>query len=350
MTEQRKTGRMEELDEFNALACLLVILIHVLSLGVTMLERGAWQLAPVYFLWKLSGFVVPAFLFSGAVKLGRALAEGQVPPYGVYIWRRIRKIYLPYLAASLLYVAVYRAIGVTETLSLHDLLCDLLLGRVSSQFYYIVLVMQFYLLLPLWKCFLARVSPCVALPLGILVSFFMLRSDYFLRGTAFAPYYFRDRIFLSYLFFWLWGLYSGAHYDMLRRRLQRMSRLSVALACGAVLGFVCITYVQLVTDVYVYDGNDMKLFSDALSILLLLYGCIRLRGLSCPRLHGTLRRIYGASYSVFLSHCLFLTVGTIYLQRFGVVRMGALLPLRAAICYTLPFALHALLRRFRTAR
>ncbi|MCD7786796.1 MAG: acyltransferase [Oscillospiraceae bacterium] len=118
MTEQRKTGRMEELDEFNALACLLVILIHVLSLGVTMLERGAWQLAPVYFLWKLSGFVVPAFLFSGVVKLGRALAEGQVPPYGVYIWRRIRKIYLPYLAASLLYVAVYRVIGVTETLSL----------------------------------------------------------------------------------------------------------------------------------------------------------------------------------------------------------------------------------------
>ncbi|MCD8001435.1 MAG: hypothetical protein LUE95_02425, partial [Oscillospiraceae bacterium] len=126
--------------------------------------------------------------------------------------------------------------------------------------------------------------------------------------------------------------------------------LSAALACGAVLGFVCITYVQLVTDVYVYDGNDMKLFSDALSILLLLYVCLRLRGLSCPRLHGTLRRIYGASYSVFLSHCLFLTVGTIYLQRFGVVRMGALLPLRAAICYTLPFALHALLRRFRTAR
>ena len=37
--------RLVELDYFNAAACLMVMLIHVLSLGVTELDRGSWQAA-----------------------------------------------------------------------------------------------------------------------------------------------------------------------------------------------------------------------------------------------------------------------------------------------------------------
>ena len=49
--------RLVELDYFNAAACLMVMLIHVLSLGVTELDRGSWQAAAVYLPWRLGGII-----------------------------------------------------------------------------------------------------------------------------------------------------------------------------------------------------------------------------------------------------------------------------------------------------
>lgn len=79
--------RLAELDYFNAIACLLVMLIHVLSLGVTELDRGSWQAAAVYLPWRLAAFAVPAFLFCGAVKLGvGAKRRTAVPDMGPISW------------------------------------------------------------------------------------------------------------------------------------------------------------------------------------------------------------------------------------------------------------------------
>ena len=64
-----KRSRCEELNLFNAVACLLVVLIHVLSVGITELQRDTLQAAVVFFPWKLAAYVVPGFLFTGAVKM-----------------------------------------------------------------------------------------------------------------------------------------------------------------------------------------------------------------------------------------------------------------------------------------
>ena len=66
---------IEELNYFNGIACLLVILIHVLSLGVVSLRPGTWQGFCVFLPWRISQFVVPAFLFSGAVKMSLTFSD-----------------------------------------------------------------------------------------------------------------------------------------------------------------------------------------------------------------------------------------------------------------------------------
>ena len=67
--------RLVELDYFNAAACLMVMLIHVLSLGVTELDRGSWQAAAVYLPWRLAAFAVvsevPYQLFARSSSAGR---------------------------------------------------------------------------------------------------------------------------------------------------------------------------------------------------------------------------------------------------------------------------------------
>ena len=94
----------EELAYVNAVSCLLVILIHVLSLGISMAEPTSWQLAVIYFPWRLSAFVVPAFLFSGGVKMSLAFGDRfDGREYLRYLWGRVKKIYLPYLVWNIIY-------------------------------------------------------------------------------------------------------------------------------------------------------------------------------------------------------------------------------------------------------
>ena len=61
--------KKRELNDMNAIACLLVILIHVLSLGISSVTPTSWQAAVIYFPWRLAAFVVPMFLYTGAVKM-----------------------------------------------------------------------------------------------------------------------------------------------------------------------------------------------------------------------------------------------------------------------------------------
>jgi hypothetical protein len=61
--------RRPELDYMNAAACLLVILIHVLSVGIVAADPASWQAAAIYFPWRFAAFVAPAFLYTAAVKL-----------------------------------------------------------------------------------------------------------------------------------------------------------------------------------------------------------------------------------------------------------------------------------------
>ena len=49
--------------------------------------------------------------------------------------------------------------------------------------------------------------------------------------------------------------------------------------------------------------------------------------------------IYRASFTVYLSHCLFLQIITSAIGALGVTDIGVQLVLRAAMCYTAPFIL-----------
>ena len=138
-----KREKLAELDCFNAVACLLVMLIHVLSAAVSSLDKGSWQAAAVYLPSRLAAFAVPGFLFCGAVKLGlRLRKEDGGPAYGPYILGRVRKIYLPYVAAVVVYYIVLTSIDYV-TPSWRGFASYLWLGNLSSQFYYIIITMQF---------------------------------------------------------------------------------------------------------------------------------------------------------------------------------------------------------------
>ena len=337
--------RRKELDYMNAAACLLVILIHVLSLGITQADPKAWQSAVIFFPWKLAAFVVPMFLYTGAIKTAWQFGDKELTPgtYLRYILRRFQKTYIPYVVWVVIYYLFFLRIHYVRG-ELREFVSYLLLGNLSSPFYYIVIVMQFYALLPLWVWMLRHVRANIAVIFSLLITLCMGRFGALL-GHFGVEFLYTDRIFPTYLAFWVVGLYTGKHYDAFLSTLRERSTRAVCLLAIALYGAV--SYWQYSTGAYIFQVDTIKLFSDLLSITLVHTIALKVVPLSGKFPERLLDRVYQASFFVYLSHCLFLEFSTKVLLRLGVARLSVLLPARFAVCYTAPFLLYFVLRWLR---
>ncbi len=343
-TMQEKYRYIKELDYFNAIACLAVILIHVLGIGVDGLRQDSWQMAMVYLPWRLAAFVVPAFLFSGAVKMSVGFHWQTKTKYKNYVFERCKTILLPYVIFCFIYYFVFLWTGMIE-LSWKTLAAGIFLGNISSHFYYIIIVVQFYLLQPVWEKMTKNVPWYVAILCSLMISFFFSKLQ-FLLDTFGIHFEYMDRIFPVYLYFWVLGLYVGKYYDSLRNNFVR-DRKYIYLSVIIVFMQIYMSYYQHTRRIYTFAMDYFKVISDTLSILILLTLCIMIERRSLY-LQKVLKKIGDASYFVYLCHCLFIAVVTFKLQRCNVTDIGILLVVRAAIGYIMPFALYFVYKKCKT--
>lgn len=205
--------RIAELDYFNVIACLAVILIHVLGIGIAELDPKSFQMAVIYIPWRLSQFVVPAFLFSGAAKMSLSFNSSFELSYGKYVIERCRNILLPYMIFSVIYYVVFIKIGYIKG-SFSELFSGIITGGISGHFYYIIVVMQFYLLRPVWKKIVYCIPWYISVLCAALFSFFTAKAGYVLQLFD-INFIYTDKVFLLYIYFWIAGLYAGRYYERL---------------------------------------------------------------------------------------------------------------------------------------
>ena len=331
-----------ELNYMNAIASLCVVLIHVLSIAIFKVERTSWQGAAIYFPWRLSAYVVPMFLYTGAVKLARQFEHREVTLSGYlhYCVGRVKKIYLPYVLWVVIYFFSFLRIGYVRG-EAGEFFNYLFTGSLSSPFYYIILVMQFYFLMPLWVWMVRRVPAWLGMTAALLVTFCMQGFPQLLNilGVEFA---YTDRVFATYLIFWTAGLYVGKYYDSFCKSLE--NPLVKPVCALLVLGCAGLGYLQYAYNIAPFDLNNVKLMADLLSIALLQSICLSLTR-SGTKLQNALQELAGASFFLYLSHCLFLTLSTHFMQINGVTALSYLILGRALACYTIPFLLWLVYRR-----
>lgn len=331
--------RYSELNYFNAIACLFVILIHVLSYGITNLTPDSLQGIIVYLPWRLAAYVVPGFLFSGAVKM--ALGFEKESPSGVkgyfsYVFRRITKIYLPYVMWVGIYYVYFLRIGWVEK-GFDVFLRYVWFGDLSSPFYYVVVVMQFYLLAPLWNWCTKKIPFYIAIPVSAFISLLMLNFEKILSAFG-VEFLWRDRIFPTYLVFFVIGLYVGKHYATFREAIKKHTSSFMMLIIPVLL-YVALGCLQYSKGIYIFDQNPLKMFADILMILFMLALCTVIADKSTSLITKPLSFISSASFTVYLSHCLFLQECQNKLGEYRVSDIFTVLLTRAVICYTLPFLL-----------
>jgi peptidoglycan/LPS O-acetylase OafA/YrhL len=336
---ERAVKRKPEIMAMNVFLCMLVIFIHVTSEPVTAYSKTSLQYAAVFLPWRFSSFAVHGYIFlSGArMFLGKG---GAGISYGKFYRSRLARVVLPYIIWNLIYY-VYFVLRGYFPFSLPELGLYIVRGDLVGPFYFIVVIVQFYALAPLWLALVRKANAAAALVAAAAVTFLL---GQFLPGLVAlavpgAVFKFNDRIFTSYLFFWLAGCFAGAQYDRALVWISVKRRLVVAAFALFGLCDLSLSYVSFSGGLYFGWLGMIHVIYCAAAVFfffMLFSYAYRVRDMTSRLALG----LDAAAYSVYLVHCLVIFLVGDALRLLGVtgvslaygIRLAAVYPATLALC------------------
>lgn len=325
MAQSTPSMRKTEISILNVLFCLMVLIIHTLSLGIVELDKSSWQFLSVYFPWKLCSVAVYGFIYLSGVKLFLKFDR----PFSAreFYTKRVKSILLPYVIAVTVYYAGFCVLGVYP-IGVGQWLKFILLGNVAAHFYFIVALAQFYLLMPLWRMIVAKVNPVLALGGALVINLLFWSSLHTIVSLGVIGQY-TDRIFISYLFYWLLGCYIGRYYDKFTLEVQENKYLLSLCFVIAALGCLHFYYYTMYGGLsYGYTEIWQHFyFVSAIMFLTMVSLKIKDRALIHTKMFAFLDR---QSYNIYLWHMLVLLVCEYMMRGIG-VNVGVCLVMRGAV-------------------
>lgn len=241
-------ARIEALDWLRAVACLGVIVIHVTAAPLALAQSAGTGAAFLAALNQSARFAIPAFVFVAGAALFYTYGRAEQPLGRAFWRRRLIRVVIPYVFWTLVYMALSRQAGAG------GLVRALLTGGGFYHLYFVFLIVQFYLLLPLLRPLavgLGRRWPAVLAALGLGHLGLMLLSQGYTQPVG-HPLLdglmgVHDRLFPFWLFYFALGAAVGLHPET-SRRLSRRLRLPA-------LGAAALALVWMLTEVRTALGS-----------------------------------------------------------------------------------------------
>ena len=170
-----KKPRLAAIEYIRGISMLGVIGIHV---GSQYLMNSAANIHLVALFEIVTRFAVPIFFFISAFGLFYNLDLSRHFDYQAFLRRRFQTVLIPYLFWSCLYVihdALYYGYGMPP---LGYLLKLLFFGLSKYHLYFLVILLWFYLMMPLWIAIVKKITPRNFLLLLVMQVMFDYLSSY----------------------------------------------------------------------------------------------------------------------------------------------------------------------------
>ncbi|MGE4275909.1 MAG: acyltransferase [Lawsonibacter sp.] len=322
--------RKHELPWLNLIFCAMVLWSHCSAQPITHLDRSSWQFLLVYLLQRLSYVSVYGFFLLSGIKL--TLPRSKQPSLPTYWGGRMKSIFLPYLLAVGIYQLWFSWGLHYFPLSLSDFFGYVARGDLSSHFYFVVGLFQFVLLAPLFRWLSERWSPALLLPFALGITWFSAQYLPALLQVFWPQFTFRyaDRVFLTYLFYYLAGCYIGRRYEAFVAALRANRGLVITL-------FVLFTWANLFFCWRSLSEQRTIPFLESLHMLYILSAILFFFWVAewlPKKMPNWLVRTNKASYLIYLYHCLVVSMFDFWTARLGGGRIGTLFVLRLLFVYS----------------
>lgn len=317
--------RKQDIVFMNILFCLLVIFIHISSEIITEMPKNTAFFRTVFSAHRLSSFVVQGFLLLSGVKLFLK-SEINYPRY--YLGRFLRVV-VPYVIWVVIYYCYFCYKDYFE-FSISNLVEYILRGDLSAHFYYIIILVQFDILAPLWRLLYKHGNAAVHIAFSLIIT--VIASQYLMPilATLFPsiPAIDFKNCFLRYQIYWTAGCLIGRHYGEFQSYLKS-NVLPICLMF--VFCAVVNTALSLATVTHAPVWLEFVHMMYCMSAILFFYMAGQL--FTGNSLLKPLSIIDKSSYAIYLIHCLILVMCNNYMTEHGITSLTMRFGIRAGVVY-----------------
>lgn len=285
--------RLVEADYFRAIACIAVVVVHVSSTYLVLGTTG--NLTKMFLLFgnRALSYVVPAFIFISGFVLAHNYHNKEFT-YLPFIKKRLKALLIPYFFWAGFYYLLH-ALNKSYAFSIEVFLKKLLLGDINYHLYFVLIILQFYLLFGLFNWLFKKFSAHYLLVVMLVINVLFMK-------------YFRfwgvDRFFMQYLSFFALGFYFFKNYEMIK---DKICKYRYVLAVGYILMTVVVAqqfyqHVLLMNPYDVFQDNLLWSIFSIIAILFYYYLALVIKRSNFPRLKSILGKVSAGSYYIYLSH------------------------------------------------
>ncbi len=288
-----------ELTYMNIFCAMLVIFIHCASVLIGETDKSIKVFNMIFTPWRFSTFVVPAFIFLSGVKM--FLSDKKINYFRFYLGR-ITRVILPYI----LWVTIFYIYFVNHEyfdFSWGDLCHAWYRGDLVGHFYFVIIIAQFYILMPVWSFVLRRLDAGIGIVFSVLISVVLGYNltyiwEIVFPGSAF-PY--EDIVFTKYLVYWVCGCYVGMNYEKFKHAvLHNKIFITLLFAVSGILDISLAYKTYGVTALWM-DNVHLMYCASAILFFFMIFAWI---SGGKEKISRFTKALDSQCYNIYLSHCL----------------------------------------------
>ena len=314
MARKQHTGKQYVSIHFmRIMACLMVILIHISATPVVSLTPNSPAQAFFVFINQIAKPAVPIFIFISGFLLHSIYRGKPLSPLAYWI-KRLPKLIVPYVLWSIGYYLIYMKLGYYP-LDFMFVIRGILLGTFIYHLYFMVIIIQFYVLYPILHY--------MATKFGENLTFVLILALQI--GLITVPFEWRDRLFITYFSYFGLGILMSV-------KLQNLSKICKPYAFHFLI-FLCVGGLNALLYFNGQNGwlalpsilNSLfyVIFS-MISILALLFGFEGLSATVSLKDHTKLHivKLGNATQLIYYAHPLFILGSEYMMNQLGVLSIS----------------------------
>lgn len=304
-------NKITEISIFRALAAIMVIIIHITATSVVNLQDGL-LLKTIIVINRFAKPSVPMFVFASGLALFYVYQQKEFE-LKTFITKRMRVVLIPYLGWCIGYYFYYSLSG-TRQFTAVSLIKSIALGTMDYHLYFIVIIIQFYVLFGLIRYLYKKYDPAAVLLTSLVLNLLFIKWVHF---------QYCDRFFMMYWVYFVFGCYFAVNVESIKRWVYKHKFMITGafLLAGGYFTYQFYGYQILKKPITGFQVNAVYLGFNLIAILFYFYLSHLIDRKTTPLISKGkkhLLTISDASFYIYLSHPIAIAVSEMMMNLIGI--------------------------------